>query len=110
MVQGVIEMTTNIDLMQLICEIEEAYNKEHSNNLGAMDSPGFILDINDFGEFKCIEQVGGEDEGRYAHTIFKWKDVYYKMTYSYASYDGYNFDDGECFVVTPKEKMVTVYE
>lgn len=60
--------------------------------------------------YEHIEQVGGEDEGSYAHLVFKWKGQMYKFVFSYYSHDGYNFDYSELYEVEAKEKTITVYE
>lgn len=58
-----------------------------------------------------IEQdSGGEGGGESCYTILKWKDVFYKVTYSYYSYEGFEFDYAQWYIVTPKETIVTVYD
>ena len=58
-----------------------------------------------------VEQDGGGEGGtEYCQTILTWKNQFYKVTYSYYSYDGFNFGCAEMFKVTPKEKTITVYE
>lgn len=109
-IRGILKMTKKVDIDTLVTEIFEAYSLTDPKYPYASYGVCDLLDLSEFNNFECIEQIGGEDEGSYAHTIFKWKDVYYKLTYSYYSYDGYNFDDAECYVVSPKEKMVVVYE
>lgn len=39
---------------------------------------------------EIVEQHGGESEGEYAYTVWKYKDAYYRLDYSYYSYDGFN--------------------
>lgn len=60
---------------------------------------------------KWIEQDGGGEGGAEScYTVFKWKDNFYKITYNYYSFHGYDFDYSEIYRVTPVEKTVTVYE
>ena len=37
-------------------------------------------------------------------------DKYYKIVYSYYSYDGYNYEDADVYEVVPVERLVTFYE
>ena len=56
------------------------------------------------------EDGGGEGGAEDCYTVFKWKGDFYKITYNYYSYHGYEFDCSEIYRVTPKEKTITVYE
>lgn len=68
-----------------------------------------LLNGNTFG-VEIINQVGGgEGEGEYCHTIFKYEDAFYKFTYNYYSYNGTDYDNAELYQVFPEEKMMTVY-
>lgn len=66
------------------------------------------------GEFKEVEQEGGEGEGDYWYSVkhFKHHNIYIKVEGSYSSYHGTDFYDGfnSCSNVRPVEKIVTVYE
>lgn len=55
------------------------------------------------------KQGGGEGGGEYCYTVLKIGDAFYKIEYSYYSYNGYEFYEGFS-LVTPKEKTITVYE
>ena len=61
--------------------------------------------------FDIIEQEGGGEGGsEYCYSVFKWKDKYYSLDYSYYSYDGYsNYSSSNIEEVFPKEKTITVY-
>lgn len=64
-----------------------------------------------FPDLQFIEQEGGgEGGGEYCYSVIKWKDTYYKVTYSYYSYEGFDFDYGDWQVVVPSERLITVYE
>lgn len=64
------------------------------------------------GEFKEVEQKGGEDEGSewYSIKYFKDHDVYIMTQGYYQSHYGTDFDYGYGEEVKPKEKIVIVYE
>lgn len=60
---------------------------------------------------EIVEQEGGESEGEYAHTVWKYKDRFFRLDYSYYSYHGYdNLDVNEIREVHKKEKTIQVYE
>lgn len=60
---------------------------------------------------KHIEQDGGgEGGGEHCETVVQAGDKYYKIVYSYYSYDGYNYDDADVYEVVPVERLVTFYE
>lgn len=107
---GILDMTNTVNSQELLAEIFEAYNNLKSEDSFDNYSLEDLYELKEFDGFEPIEKVGGEDEGSYAHFIFKWKNVYYKMIFSYRSYEGYDFDYSRIYVVTPKEKMVVVYE
>lgn len=109
--EGETIMAKRVDLDTIIGEIVETYN--------AID-PEYPLDDNDYYEiaegdieldgYEHIHQEGGGDGGsEYCEAVFKWKDKTYKMTYSYYSHHGSDFDCAELYEVTPQKKEVTVY-
>ena len=57
-----------------------------------------------------IEMVGGEGEGEHAHLILSVGDKFYKMDFSYYSYNGFEYDGCELRLVKPVSKQITVYE
>lgn len=62
-------------------------------------------------DYQHIEQEGGGEGGsEWCHTIFKWKDTYYRYCYSYYSHYGYEHDNMALEIVTPEEKTITTYE
>ena len=63
--------------------------------------------------FKHITQDGGGEGGtEYCYSIFSWKDVTYKMEYSYYSYHGCDFDGAIDTIreVRPAEETITVWK
>lgn len=62
-------------------------------------------------DMKHIEQDGGgEGGGEHCETVVQAGDKYYKIVYSYYSYDGYNYNDADVYEVVPVERLVTFYE
>ena len=62
-------------------------------------------------DMKHIEQDGGgEGGGEHCETVVQAGDKYYKIVYSYYSYDGYNYEDADVYEVVPVERLVTFYE
>ena len=67
--------------------------------------------VEDIQGFSLIEQDGGGEGGsEYCYSIVKLDDVFYKISYSYYSHHGFEFDYAEVRKVEPKKKMITVYE
>lgn len=94
---------------ELIEEIIEAYNST-GPKYPIENEHDLFLDTPAFEGFEELQQEGGGEGGaEYCFTVFKWKDKIYKITYSYASYEGYDFDYSEVYEVQPKEKLITVY-
>ena len=61
--------------------------------------------------YEFLEQDGGGEGGsEYCYLIFKWKEQCYRLSYSYYSHHGYDFDYARLEQVTPVQKMMTVYE
>ena len=72
-----------------------------------------IDDIPEFDSYKHILQEGGGEGGtEYCFGIFKWKDHYFKVEWSYYSYEGYMTDGAFNTLreVFPKQVQVTVYD
>lgn len=90
-----------------------AYIKPYRDNEAEWSDYEILLDDADFVDhapFEFIEQEGGGEGGaEHCWSVFKFKDVFYKATFSYASYAGYDFYD-DFYIVSPKEKTITVYE
>lgn len=62
-------------------------------------------------DMKHIEQDGGgEGGGEHCETVVQAGYKYYKIVYSYYSYDGYNYEDADVYEVVPVERLVTFYE
>ena len=60
---------------------------------------------------KHLEQDGGgEGGGEHCETVVQAGGKYYKIVYSYYSYDGYNYGDADVYEVVPVERLVTFYE
>lgn len=62
-------------------------------------------------DMKHIEQDGGgEGGGEHCETVVQAGEKYYKIVYSYYSYEGYDYDDADVYEVVPVERLVTFYE
>lgn len=62
-------------------------------------------------DMKHIEQDGGgEGGGEHCETVVQVGEKYYKIVYSYYSYEGYDYDDADVYEVVPVERLVTFYE
>ena len=62
-------------------------------------------------DMKHIEQDGGgEGGGEHCETVVQVGEKYYKVVYSYYSYDGFNYEDADVYEVVPVERLVTFYE
>ena len=60
---------------------------------------------------KHLEQDGGgEGGGEHCETVVQAGGKYYKIVYSYYSYDGYNYEGADVYEVVPVERLVTFYE
>lgn len=109
--EGKIIMSTQVkNAEEIRDEIIEAYNS--TNPRWAIDEGSWygLDEIKDFGEFKSLDQEGGgEGGGEYCHHIFSWKNQAYKLTYSYYSHVGYDFDYCGLYTVEPEERVVTEY-
>lgn len=58
-----------------------------------------------------IEQEGGgEGGGEYCYAVIQVGEKFYKIEYSYYSYNGYDYDDADVYEVVPVERLVTFYE
>jgi len=92
---------------QLYKELDERY-AEHDGDFTDL-LRGYGND--DIKNFEHIQHEGGGEGGAQdCESIIKVDDQYYSITYTYMSYDGFDFDYAEAFKVTPKEKTITVYE
>lgn len=93
-------------------------NPQCLTRLENMGGEALLFEFSDFvpEPFKMIHHLGGGEGGtEYCELVFRWPDngtenELVKIVYSYRSYDGYDFSYAEFFWVTPKEKVVTVYE
>jgi hypothetical protein len=63
-------------------------------------------------DYDLIDGHGGEGEGENYWRVYYFPkyNCYLKITGSYQSYDGVNWDYGDYYEVFPKEKTITVYE
>ena len=61
---------------------------------------------------RLMQDGGGEGGAEYCEAVFKLGDKIYKANYSYASYNGHEYDgiSNTLKEVQPKEKTITVYE
>lgn len=94
---------------EIVEEIFEAYNEKDPSY--PLEYAEELEEINDLEGFEFIEQEGGGEGGAEdCHMVFKWKEKFYRLEYSYYSYHGTDFDGAIMYEVTPTQKMVTVYE
>jgi hypothetical protein len=79
---------------------------------GWAEKEKFILDVLGLGEIEEVDQVGGEGEGEYWHSVkhFKDHDVYIKTIGFYSSYNGTDFYEGYGEEVKPQQKTITVFQ
>jgi len=59
--------------------------------------------------FKILDCFGGEGMGETYWIVFKWKDSIYKLSTTYYSYDGVQWDDADLYEVKPISVMKTEY-
>lgn len=60
---------------------------------------------------RIVEQEGGESEGEYAYTVWEWRGEFFRLDYSYYSYNGYeNIDLDNIRHVKKVERTVSFYE
>jgi hypothetical protein len=60
---------------------------------------------------KYIEHEGGGEGGSEdCESVIQVGGVFYKIIYSYASYEGFDWDFAEVEIVKPVERVVTFYE
>ena len=71
-----------------------------------------VLDENSgLQKVQLVEQVGGgEGSGEYCYLVLKYEDIFYKISYNYYSYNGYEYDNAMVKQVTPSQKTITVYD
>lgn len=62
-------------------------------------------------DMKHIKQEGGgEGGGEHCETVVKIGTTYYKIVYSYYSYNGFNCEGADVYEVVPVERLITFYE
>lgn len=62
------------------------------------------------GEFVCVDETGGnEGEGEYTHKVFQLNDRFIKITGTYTSWDGTDWEYGTVLEVFPREVTVVRY-
>lgn len=59
--------------------------------------------------FELLDSYGGESMGEDYWIVFKWKDSIYKLSTTYYSYDGVDWDDADLYEVKPVPVMRTEY-
>lgn len=100
----------------IMAEIAIAHNATNSQ---------YPLDLEDYSELVYLleyghtrpeglvfldQDGGGEGGSEHCELVFKWKGRVYKLTYSYYSHRGYDFDYARMYEVAPVQKTITVYE
>lgn len=92
---------------------EDSYG-EYSDSDSSYEEERTELDLSNMNGWKaeCVEEVGGEGQGDAFYRVWKFtkgsQQIFVQFDGYYESYSGSEFN--EFFVVTPLEKMVTVYE
>lgn len=91
-------------------EFDSEYISKYSNSINELrqfiQSEGFSI--------KCVEAIGGEDEGRDYYKVYKFtntstgQECFVKFQGWYASYYGSEFES--YFEVTPQEVVVIEYK
>lgn len=68
-------------------------------------------EFENFAAVEFIKQDGGGEGGTEdCYTVLLVEGKYYKVFYSYASYDGFYYDYASVREVKPVDRMVTFYE
>jgi hypothetical protein len=95
-------------------EYKPEYNitEEDYDKLSTNDQRLIVSNYLGIGDWKEVDQYGGEGEGErwYSVKYFKDHDVYIKTNGFYSSYNGTDFDYGYGYEVKPVQKTITVYE
>jgi hypothetical protein len=95
-------------------KVKEIFEKLENEDISVEDFAygDFNSEELGFGEFKEVEQYGGEGQGDtwYSIKYFPNFDLYIRTDGSYSSYNGTDFYDGYGEEVKPVEKTITVYE
>lgn len=60
--------------------------------------------------FRIITHIEQEGGGEYCYAVIQVGEKFYKIEYSYYSYNGYDYDDTDVLEVVPTQRMVTFYE
>ena len=92
---------------ELFKELEERYAELDGDFTDLLRGYG----NDDIPNFEHIQHEGGGEGGAQdCESVIKVDGEFYMITYSYFSYDGFDWRYAEAFKVSPKEKVVTVYE
>jgi hypothetical protein len=112
-VQGLLDETSDHVLEQAFFHegISDEWALDDEDDQDSVD--GVSKALNEGGiDFECVEQEGGEGEGDQYHTVYKFTKgaevVFVKFHGWYASYHGSEMNGYD--IVTPKQKVITVYE
>ena len=107
----------NVDKDELVFSLAEGIINYYASDLKSDD-----ISLDKFKEaFKELldnnyahvsSEGGGEGGAEYCESVFKYRDKYYKVYYYYYSHQGYETKDIHETIceVTPKQKVITVYE
>lgn len=94
-------------------EINEFAYGEYPSGFRTRSGTGTDI-LDEIGECIEVDSHGGEGQGEDWHSVkfFPDHNVYLKVEGFYQSYNGTEFYNGwgDCFEVTPKEKVIIVYE
>lgn len=101
------------ELKRLVVSIwnETDPTEEHDEYLFNEFLRGYQYSLPETPRLLYIEhEGGGEGGGEDCESVIKVDNVFYKVSYAYASYNGFYWEDAEVNVVHPVERMVTFYE
>ncbi len=95
---------TSQEILEQITELELHGNTELTYEIGG--------EIEGIGNWVQTQQGGGEGQGDRVYVVihFPEHDVYLRMDGTYESYDGYEWQGSFWRIVTPQQKIITVYE
>jgi len=94
-------------------KLQEKFGDDIYNCVDALECGGDEME-EIFGEYKEVDNYGGEGKGNTYYSIFYFPqhDVYLRIDGFYSSYEGVTYEDGWDSIrqVKPVQKTVTDYE
>lgn len=104
-------MAKKINVQEVKDKLQQAFGEDYDFEFGEFLLGNFdSVDAKKAG-VEWIEQDGGyEGGGEYCYTIFRVHNQYYKVSFSYYSHHGFEFDYANAYEVEAVERMATFYE